>query len=400
MTSSPPPRATRRTAAIALAGFCAFVTLYAPQPLLPTLAGEFHTSVAAISLLLTASTVGVALAAALAGILADHVGRKAVIVPAAFLLAFPSLLLARAGSLNQLIFWRFWQGVFTPGIAVVAPAYINEEWEVGIGSAMGAYVSGTVLGGFSGRIVAGFVAARFSWRASFLALGAIGALGALGVWAWLPAGRRFERASSTASTLRAMGRHLKNPRLLATYAVGFCVLFSMLATFTYVNFYLAAPPFLLSPAALGLLFVVYLAGAVASPVAGRWIDRVGHRSTLLVAYVGAVGGILLTLIHSLPMILIGLALCCSAVFVAQSVSNSYIGTVASEARAAAVGLYVLFYYVGGSAGSAIPGYLWNRGGWPACVGLIAAVQILTIAIASAFWKPAPRRHSESLVISS
>lgn len=383
-----------------MAGFCGFVTLYAPQPLLPTLAGEFHTSVAAISLLLTASTLGVALAAAFAGILADHVGRKAVIVPAAFLLAVPSLLLARAGSVNQLIFWRFWQGIFTPGIAVVAPAYINEEWEVGIGSAMGAYVSGTVLGGFSGRIVAGFVAARFSWRASFLALGAIGALGALGVWAWLPAGRRFERASSTASSLRAMTRHLKNPRLIATYAVGFCVLFSMLATFTYVNFYLAAPPFLLSPAALGLLFVVYLAGAVASPVAGRWIDRVGHRSTLLVAYVGAVGGILLTLIHSLPMILIGLALCCSAVFVAQSVSNSYIGTVASEARAAAVGLYVLFYYVGGSAGSAIPGYLWNRGGWPACVALIAAVQILTIAIASAFWKPAPRRRSESLVVSS
>jgi MFS family permease len=174
----------------------------------------------------------------------------------------------------------------------------------------------------------------------------------------------------------------------------------MLATFTYVNFYLAAPPFLLSPAALGLLFVVYLAGAVATPVAGRWIDRVGHRTTLLVSYVGAVGGILLTLIHSLPMILIGLALCCSAVFVAQSVSNSYIGTVASEARAAAVGLYVLFYYIGGSAGSAIPGYLWNRGGWPACVALIAAVQIITIAIASAFWKPAPLRGSESLVVSS
>jgi predicted MFS family arabinose efflux permease len=197
-----------------------------------------------------------------------------------------------------------------------------------------------------------------------------------------------------------MRRHLKNPRLIATYAVGFCVLFSMLATFTYVNFYLAAPPFLLSPAQLGLLFVVYLAGAVASPVAGRWIDRVGHRATLLVAYAGAVGGILLTLIHSLPVILIGLALCCSAVFVAQSASNSYIGTVASEARAAAVGLYVLFYYVGGTAGSAIPGYFWTRGGWPACVGLIAAVQIVTIAIASTFWKPAPRSDSEPVVVSS
>jgi YNFM family putative membrane transporter len=355
------------------------------------LAAEFRTSVSGISFLLTASTLGVALAAAFAGILADHVGRKRVIVPAALLLAIPSLLLARAATLNEMIWWRFWQGVFTPGIAVVVPAYINEEWEQGIGSAMGAYVSGTVVGGFSGRILGGFLAARFSWRAAFAALGVIGVVGALLVWVWLPAGRHFARAASTAGSIRAMGRHLKNPRLVATYAVGFCVLFSMLATFTYVNFYLAAPPFGLNPAELGLLFVVYLAGAVASPVAGRWIDRVGHRLTLIAAYGGAVGGILLTLIASLPFILVGLALCCSAVFVAQAASNSYIGTAASEARAAAVGLYVLFYYVGGSAGAAIPGSFWSRGGWPACVALIVMVQLATITIASLFWKPSGQR---------
>jgi sugar phosphate permease len=78
--------------------------------------------------------------------------------------------------------------------------------------------------------------------------------------------------------------------------------------------------------------------------------------------------------------------------VAQSASTSYIGTVASEARAAAVGLYVLFYYVGGSAGSAIPGIFWNRAGWPACVALIAAVQIVTISLASLFWRPVRPAH--------
>ena len=377
----------RRTAAVALAGFVAFVTLYAPQPLLPTLAAEFQTSVAGISLLLTATTLGVALAAPFAGILADQIGRKRVIVPAALLISVPTILAARATGLHELLFWRFWQGVFTPGIAVVVPAYINEEWQEGVGQTMGAYVSGTVLGGFSGRIVAGFIAAHFSWRTAFVVLGLLCLAGGLGVAAWLPTGRRFQRASSAASTLGAMGRHLRNPRLIATYAVGFCVLFSMLATFTYINFYLAAPPFHLSPAELGLLFVVYLAGAVVTPFAGRWIDRAGHRFTLVVAYAGAVGGILLTLIPSMPLILVGLALCCTAVFVAQSASTSYIGTVAAEARAAAVGLYVLFYYTGGSAGAALPGYVWNRGGWPACVALIATVQILTISLAASFWHP-------------
>ena len=380
-----------RTAAVALAGFCAFLPLYAPQPLLPMLAAQFQATVASISLLLTSTTLGVALAAPLTGILADRAGRRHVIVPAMLLLAVVSMLAARATGLPELLFWRFCQGIFTPGIVVVVPAYINEEWGEGVGSAMGAYVSGTVVGGFSGRLVAGFIAAHFSWRWAFLALGLVSLAGGLGVWRGLPPDRRFEPSHNARATVRAMRRHLKNRRLLATYAVGFCVLFSMLATFTYVNFHLAAPPFRLSPSALGLLFVVYLAGAVATPLAGRWIDRAGHRIPLAAAYTGAVGGILLTLVPWLPLILIGLALCSTAVFVAQSASTSFIGTVAAEARAAAVGLYVLFYYVGGSAGAAIPGRFWSRGGWPLCVALIAGVQILTITLASLFWKPVKQK---------
>src|ERR1017187_3363253 len=116
-----------RTAAVVCAGFCAFLTLFAPQPLLPALAEAMGATAAAVSLVVTASTVGVALAAPLAGLIADRLGRKRVIVPAAFLLAVPTLLAATSHSLGQLIFWRFWQGVFTPGIFVATIAYINEE---------------------------------------------------------------------------------------------------------------------------------------------------------------------------------------------------------------------------------------------------------------------------------
>ena len=87
MVSQAAPRSTARTAAVVFAGFCAFVTLFAPQPLLPMLAREFRVSAAAISLVVTASTLAVAMAAPLAGVVADRFGRKRVIVPAAFLLA-------------------------------------------------------------------------------------------------------------------------------------------------------------------------------------------------------------------------------------------------------------------------------------------------------------------------
>jgi predicted MFS family arabinose efflux permease len=377
-----------RTAAVVLAGFCAFLSLFAPQPLLPMLAKAFGASAEAVGWVVTVSTIAVAMSAPLTGAIADRFGRKSVIVAAAFLLAVPTLLAGASTSLPQLLFWRFWQGVLTPGIFAVTIAYITEEWDQGAGAAMASYVGGTVMGGFAGRMVAALAASEFSWRWAFFSLGILNALGGVAIWAWLPASRHPARHHPQASTAAAMWRHLRNPRLLATFAVGFCALFTLLATFNYVNFYLAAPPFGLGTAALGLLFTVYLVGAFVTPMAGRWIDRIGHRYTLALAFAFGILGMSLTLIQSLPAVILGLALCSTGVWVGHSSASSYIGIVAKESRAAAVGLYVMFYYMGGSAGSALSGIFWNRGGWPACVALVATVQVLTIVIALFAWKPA------------
>ena len=82
----------------------------------------------------------------------------------------------------------------------------------------------------------------------------------------------------------------------------------------------------------------------------------------------------------------GVQTCALPIYAAGS---SYVGSAATESRASAIGLYVTFYYLGGSGGSAIPGFFWARGGWPACVGLIVAVQLVTIMLALIFWQPLP-----------
>jgi predicted MFS family arabinose efflux permease len=287
-----------------------------------------------------------------------------------------------------LIFWRFLQGVFTPGIFAVTIAYIHDEWHgAESGRATAAYVTGTVIGGFSGRFISGFVATHLSWQWVFVVLGLSNLAGALAMWRWLPTGSHIARARAVAG-FRAALEHLRNPRLTATYAVGFCVLFSMTSTFTYITFYLAAPPFRLRPASLGSLFFVYLIGAAITPGAGRWIDRYGQRLALAAAVTAGIGGMLLTLIPRLPAVVAGLAICCTGVFIAQASASSYIGMAATHNRALAVGLYVTFYYVGGSAGAALPGLFWKAGGWPACVALVAAVQAMTVAMALLLWSPA------------
>jgi MFS transporter, YNFM family, putative membrane transport protein len=374
-----------RTFAIMLAGFCAFLDLYATQPLLPMLAQIFDASAVRVSLTVTLATAAVAIAAPFAGSLSDRIGRKRTIVWSSVALGVFTTFAAFSPTLNWLLFWRFLQGVFTPGIFAVTIAYIHDEWRGSeSGRATAAYVSGTVVGGFSGRFLSGFVATHMHWQWVFVMLGVLNLCGAAAMGKWLPRERRAV-AQGPVGGWSAAGAHLRNPRLLATFAVGFCVLFAMTAAFTYVTFYLAAPPFNLRPASLGSLFFVYLIGAVITPASGRWIDQYGQRAALAVAIGAGVGGILLTLVQDLRAVIAGLAICCTGVFVAQASASSYIGLATRHNRALAVGLYATCYYAGGSAGAALPGFVWQRGGWPACVALIAAVQVVTVGLALALW---------------
>ena len=371
---------------MAFAGYSAFLGLYATQPIMPLLGGQFHASKALVGMTLTATTLGVALAAPLVGSVADRLGRKRVIVGSASLLALATLLDATASGLPSLIFWRFLQGIFTPGVFAVTVAYVQEEWAgQGSGRAMALYVAGTVVGGFTGRLATGLLASRWDWHGAFLILGLMGALAAAALQAWLPPERRFTRPAGGPGLPAGVRGHLRNPRLLATFAAGFGVLFSLVATFTYVTFHLAAPPYRLGPLALGCLFFTYLIGAAVTPPCGRAIDRIGHRATHALAMTAAAAGMLLTLIPSLAAVVAGLTLCCSGAFVAQAAATSYIGLATDQGRALAVGLYVTCYYIGGSVGAELPGWLWHLAGWPGCVALVIAVQLGSVLITRSQW---------------
>jgi predicted MFS family arabinose efflux permease len=376
-----------KTLGIGLTGFCAFLTLYATQPLLPHLEEVFHTSKVAVSLTVSAATLAVALAAPWVGMFADNRGRKKVIVPALCLLGLTTLLTATATTLPVLIAWRFLQGLLTPAVFAVAVAYVNEEWPKDqVGYATSVYVTGTVVGGFFGRFLSGLIASAFGWRSVFLVLGLLIFLLTWGVASWLPLAKQFKKVSDYGAGLHNMADHLKNPDLQVIFAVGFVLLFSLIGTFTYITFYLAAPPFGLGPSALGSLFFVYLMGAVITPLVGRRVDRLDGKKTLGLALAASALGVGLTLIPNLPLIIFGIALCSSGVFVCQIITNQRVGVVAGKSRALAIGLYVAFYYAGGFAGSVVPGLIWDWGRWPACVALIMGLQLLTVGFILLTWK--------------
>ena len=271
---------------VVLAGFTAFLGLYATQPLLPLLMRVFGASHFDVSLTITAATIAVAIAAPIVGRVADLAGRKRVIVSSAFILAAATLLCATSSGLNQFIFWRFVQGLVTPGIFAITIVYIHEEYPARYaGRATAAYVSGTVTGGFCGRVLVGLLAESLGWKLAFVVLGLVNVAAAMAIGRLLPADTTAPQEQTPAPRGghgRSALRLLANGRLFATNVVGFCVLFSQVAMFTYVTFHLEAPPYSLSTAALGYLFVVYLVGAAVTPIAGRCVDLYGHRAGLAI----------------------------------------------------------------------------------------------------------------------
>ena len=272
-----------RTIAVATAGFCAFLNLYSPQALLPALAREFGVGAAEISTIMTASALAIALTAPFTGAIADVLGRKRVITAAMLAVVVPMAGAALAPDVPALIVWRFVQGLLLPPIFAVTVAYIGDEWPPARGrraspasTSRDRASAASAAASFRACCTISSAGAAPFWRSPRLSLA-----GAIVVALLLPRGNGFVRSEGLGASARQMLRHLKNPQLLATYAIGFGVLFNFIAVFTYVSFHLAAPPYNFSSTLLGAIFVTYLVGTVIAPMTGWMIARLGRRRFIL-----------------------------------------------------------------------------------------------------------------------
>jgi MFS family permease len=127
-----------------------------------------------------------------------------------------------------------------------------------------------------------------------------------------------------------MLRHIRDPRLIATFAIGFGVLFNFVATFTYIGFHLAAPPYSFSATFIGALFVTYLASSVVVPWVGRGIALFGRRRLVLGIIAAWIVGALLMLLPPVTLILTGLTLCAVCGMLCQTVATGYVTMTAQK----------------------------------------------------------------------
>lgn len=377
----------RQMAALFALGSCALLNVYATQPILPDIARRFGVSIGTSTWTLSTSTLGVAVAAPLAGAISDRFGRKRIMVMALVGLILTTASCALAWNFAALLSLRFAQGLLVPFIFTAALAYIAEEWSGRTATTLnGVYVAGTAFGGFCGRFLAGTAASLTGWLSTFVVF-AVLLMPVLALTVFcVPTERRFKASASLGNSLRNVAKGVRDWRLLATCFVGASLLFQQVTSFTYLSLRLAAPPFGLTAIEVGALFVVFLLPVTVTPFFGHLIGTIGRTQAFLLSQIAGMAGIALTLSVHLPAIIVGLALSCMAVFAGQSCATGYTARHARSGRSAATGLYLTCYYLGGSIGAVAPAPLYARHGWLGCAALIGLVALVSTALSCVAWK--------------
>ncbi|MCL4491232.1 MAG: MFS transporter [Nitrospirae bacterium] len=355
--------------------------IYVAQPILPLLSSSFGVSHTVASLAVSLNILALSIALLIYGPISDYVGRKPVMVITGFLLAVPTALIAFTTDFTAFLILRTVQGLFVAGIAAIAMAYITEEFPSAVvGRVMGIYVSSMVAAGFTGRVLSGVLAGLLNWRITFIVFSLLNLLGSWMMLRFLPASKKFKRSTGLLNSYSGMFKHFKNRKLAGAFLIAFMLFFTFTGAFTYITFYLSAPPFNVSTLFLGLIFTVYITG-VLSPVAGALSSKFGRRPVIGIGLFMAASGILLTRVHSLPVIISGLLLLCAGLFSTQPAASAFVGDNALVSRGSATSLYLFSYYIGGSAGAILPGFLWNTYGWTGVIAVcLAAVVIAFISL--------------------
>jgi YNFM family putative membrane transporter len=307
--------------------------------------------------------------------------------------AAATLSCAFAPSFGALLALRAAQGALVPGMTAVSVAYAGDRYRAqDLPAVVGGIIGASVVGGLAGRVLGGWIADHRGWRAAFVAFAAVSLGAAAALARGLPPAAAAERTGWT-SAYRGMLAHLRDRRLLGAYLVGASLFFGWTGVFTYLPYLLTAPPHRLSTGLVSSVYLVYAAGVVASPLAGRVSGRVPPRRLIAIGLAVQAAGMAVTLAGSLAAVVAGLVVLVLGTFTAQAIAPAYVNVTARTAKGGASALYLTFYYVGGTLGSVVPGLAWQAAGWPGVVASgVAAVGAALLANAVLCREPvsAPR----------
>ncbi|WP_124093811.1 MFS transporter [Burkholderia gladioli] len=393
-----PPRSVPRSIVMLLSACCAasVANVYYAQPLLDSIARDFHISHSDVGGVITATQLGCALALMFVVPLGDLLDRKRLIAVQLVLLALACVLVAASRGPLMLLAGMVGVGLLgtamTQGLIACAAALASEGER---GQVVGAAQGGVVIGLLLARSVAGLLTDIAGWRAVYLGSGGIALVMLAVLSARLPRPTAPRPRLGYPRLLRSMLDLLLRERVLQLRGTIGLLMFAAFSIFwSALVLPLSAPPYSMSHTAIGAFGLVGALGALAAARAGRLADRgLGQ----------AVTGIALLLLclswlpiaftpHSIAALVLGIVLLDIGGQAVHVVNQSLIFRTHPEAHARLVGCYMLFYAAGSGLGSIASTATYAQAGWTGVCALGACVSLL--ALAFWFFSSGPaRRHA-------
>ncbi len=387
MKSFPAPF-TRNSAAyhkalplIITSAIMAYSLKHGPQPLLPQIAETFSLSPARASLVVASEMMGMSVMLLIVIVASEFMDRKK--ITGFSLLAAGALALAQAASpsFGLIVGLRFAQGMLLGTFPALMVSYINEEFDSGLtGQMIGIYLGSTAAGGLLGRFLTTLLSGFTGWRTAFVLLGTAGVLTAVVYLLFLPVRGESRPPARFGSIRRTVLPLLSDMRLLLLDGIGFILMGTFAAIYTYITFVLLSPPYNFSRVQLAPIFFLQICGTVSSTLSGKFCDRFGNSRVLTVSLLIMLAGSLITLPISVFLKCAGLAVFIAGMFAAHTAATSWISRLPGINKASTTSTYMLFYYIGGGLLSVAGGILYHSSGWHGVIAMIASASVLSLVL--------------------
>ena len=340
-----------------------YAAIYAPQPILPLLAGEFGLTTSGGALLMTAVLLPLSFAPLFYGLLLESQPAKRMLLVTIGALAFLQVAFGAAETYGLLITARLFQGACVPAILAAITSYLAYTVDrEHIQRAMTYYVAANILGGFVGRVLSGWVATNAGWRYTFYLI----ALALVLCFVAVTRMKADSRLSMSSVRLSAVMPILRNGDISRLYAVAFTIFFAFMALLTFLPFRLKEIDPSYTAFVISMMYSGFLMGIAVSASATTIIRLAGGEKRAMTIGLVLFGvSMLLINVPSGAGIFAIMFVMCGGMFFVHAVAMGTMNQLATENRAVANGLYISIYYTGAALGSYLPGLIYQSAGWAA-----------------------------------
>lgn len=336
-------------------------SLYAAQPIQPVFQQEFQLSNFQAILFTTLIMAPLGVAPLFYGIMLEAYPARTLLRGAILSLAFLELVFAFTSSYLPLLVIRGIQGLMIPAILTSLMSYISyTSPPEKVQHSIGVYIGATIMGGFLGRFLSGLFTDLFGWRFFFFLLGI------LLVLSFVLLGRLEQniKVDSLRPRFKDIVNLLRQPQFRWLYISIFCLFFVFAALMNFLPFELKNMNIALGETGTGLLYLGYASGVVISINSRRIINSFGSETAAITAGILIFAcGTLIFMVENYPVMFIGMFVFCSGLFMAHSLLSGFANKLAHSNKAIANGMYISFYYTGGTFGSFAPGVVFEYYGW-------------------------------------